>query len=223
MSIVRAVLFDLGGTLIRTAPIPDIFMRILRKHGINPPLSADETDFPRFMDEMSLESFRLPYMEFWRIYNIKILKRLGVKGDLEGIADMITLEWWDNADLEVYPDVPETLSMLRSRGLKTGIVSNGFQLDIREVLSRTGLEGMFEVTVGVDDVGEPKPRVKIFHHALELLKIKPCEAIFVGDDPKADYEGAEAAGMKPILIDREGIIHGDYRRIRDLREIAEYL
>ena len=42
MSSIRAVLFDLGGTLIRTAPIPDIFMRILRKHGINPPLSADE-------------------------------------------------------------------------------------------------------------------------------------------------------------------------------------
>ena len=223
MSGVRAVLFDLGGTLIRTASIPDIFMRILRKHGINPPLSADETDFPRFMDEMSPESFRLPYMEFWRIYNIKILKRLGVKGDLEGIADMITLEWWDNADIEVYPDVPETLNMLRSRGLKTGIVSNGFQLDIREVLSRTGLEGIFEVTVGVDDVGEPKPRVKIFHRALELLKIKPCEAIFVGDDPKADYEGAMAAGMKPILIDRKGIIRGDYRRIRDLREIADYL
>ena len=223
MSIIRAVLFDLGGTLIRTAPIPDIFMRILRKHGINPPLNADETDFPRFMDEMSPESFRLPYMEFWRIYNIKILRRLGVKDDLERIADMITLEWWDNADLEVYPDVPETLSMLRSRGLKTGTVSNGFQLDIREVLSRTGLEGMFEVTVGVDDVGEPKPRVKIFHHALELLKIKPYEAIFVGDDPKADYEGAMAAGMKPILIDRKGIIRGDYRRIRDLREIADYL
>jgi len=219
----KAVLFDLGGTLVMTAPIPEIFMRILRNHDVHVPLGGSEEAFPEVTEEMSLEDFKLPYMEFWRIYNLRILKRLGVKGDLMRLADALTEEWWDNADLRVYPDVEDTLRMLRQRRLKIGIISNGFKIDIREILFRTGLEGKFDVTVGVDDVEKPKPHSEIFHYALEKLKIKPHEALFVGDNPETDYKGAEAAGLKSLLIDRDGKIRGQYRRIRDLREIINYL
>jgi len=220
---IKAVLFDLGGTLIKTAPIPEIFMRILRKHKVHFYTDISEQTFPEVTDEMSLESFKLPYEKFWRIYNVKLLKRFGVEGELEKIADILTEEWWDNADLEVYPEVEETLKMLRQRELKIGIVSNGFQTDIQEILSRTGLEGKFDVTVGVDDVGKPKPHSEIFHYALEKLKIKSHESLFVGDNPEADYKGAETAGLKPLLIDRDGKIQGAYQKIRDLRETINYL
>lgn len=223
MSIMKAVLFDLGGTLVRTAPIPEIFMRILRKHEVH--LSSDriEKAFPEVADEMSLESFKLPYKEFWRVYNMRVLKRFGVKGNLERIADILTEEWWDNADLEIYPEVKETLRTLRQRRLKIGIISNGFQTDIYEILSRTSLEDKFDITVGVDDIGKPKPHREIFLYALEKLKIKPYESLFVGDNPQTDYEGAEAAGLNPLLIDRSDKIQGAYRKIREIREIINYL
>ena len=220
---IKAVLFDLGGTLIKTDPVPEIFLKILRKHGIHIPREKAGEDFPELMKEMSTESFKLPYKVFWRIYNVKVLKRLGVKGDLEKIADIVTDEWWDNANLEVYEDAEETIEALRQRKINVGIVSNGFQKDIREVLSRTGLEGAFSIIVGVDDVGKPKPHREIFLYALEMLKVEPYESIFVGDDPHADYEGAESVGMKPLLIDRKNIVQGDYRKIRDLRELISYL
>ena len=223
MSGIKAVLFDLGGTLIKTDPVPEIFLKILRKHGIHIPRKKAGEDFPELMKEMSIESFKLPYKVFWRIYNVKVLKRLGVKGNLEKIADIVTDEWWDNANLEVYEDAEETLEALRQRKISVGIVSNGFQKDIREVLSRTGLDGAFSIIVGVDDVGKPKPHREIFLYALEMLKVEPYEAIFVGDDPHADYEGAESVGMKPLLIDRKNIVQGDYRKIRDLRELISYL
>jgi len=219
----KAVLFDLGETLIETAPIPEIFMRILRNHNVHISSDWGENAFPEVTEEMSLESFKLPYMEFWRVYNVRILKRLGVEGNLERLANILTEEWWDNADLEVYPEVEKTLEILRQRRLKIGIISNGFQTDIREILSRTGLYSKFDITVGIDDAGKPKPHREIFHYALEKLKVKPRESIFVGDNPEADYKGAEAAGLRPLLIDRSGKIHGPYRKIRDLREIINYL
>jgi len=218
----KAVLFDLGGTLVRTDPISEIFLRILRRHKVHVSLEWREEIFPEVV-ELDLESFKLPYIEFWRAYNLRILEKLGVQGDLERLADRLTEEWWDNAELEVYPEVEDTLRRLRQMGLKIGIVSNGFQIDIHEILSRTGLEGMFDVTVGVDDVKKPKPHPEIFIYALKKLEIKPHEALFVGDNPETDYKGAEAAGLRPLLIDRENKIQGRYRKIRNLREVINHV
>jgi len=222
MAYLKAVLFDLDGTLVRTAPISEIFLRILRKHNVHVSLKVREEFFPE-VAEMDLKSFKLPYMEFWRVHNLRILKKLGIQGDLERLADALTVEWWDNAELRVYPEVKDVLRSLRQMGLKIGIVSNGFQIDIHEILSRTGLESEFDVTVGVDDAGKPKPHPEIFEYALKKLKIKPHEALFVGDNPKTDYRGAEAAGLKPLLIDRSGKIQGQYRKIRSLREIVNHV
>ena len=218
----KAVLFDLGGTLVRTDPISEIFLRILRRHKVHVSLEWREEIFPEVV-ELDLESFKLPYIEFWRAYNLRILEKLGVQGDLGQLADRLTEEWWDNAELEVYPEVEDTLRRLRQMGLKIGIVSNGFQIDIHEILSRTGLEGMFDLTVGVDDVKKPKPHPEIFIYALKKLEIKPHEALFVGDNPETDYKGAEAAGLKPLLIDRENKIQGLYRKIRNLREVINHV
>jgi len=220
---IKAVLFDLGGTLVKTAPASEIFTRILRKHGVYVPSERSCGSFPDVIDEMSVESFKLPYKEFWRIYNIRVLKRLGIKDNLEELADALTNEWWDNADLEIYSDVEETLNRLRRRKLRIGIISNGFKIDIDEILFRTGLVGKFDISVGVDDVGKPKPHKEIFLYALKKLHIKPYESIFVGDNPNTDYFGAEAAGLNPILIDRDDKFRGAYRRIRDLKEIINYL
>ena len=219
----KAVLFDLDGTLTKTAPISEIFTRILRNHGISILLNESREAFLEVMKEMSLESFKMPYMEFWRAYNLRVLERFGVKGNLEELADALTREWWENADLEVYPEVEDVLKMPKQRGVKIGIISNGFQNDIHEILSRTNLKGKFDVIVGVDNVGKPKPHGEIFRYALKKLKVNPGEVLFVGDDPEADWKGAEAAGLKVLLIDRNNKIRGEYRKIRNLREIINYL
>lgn len=216
------MLFDLGGTLIKTDPIPEIFLRILRSHNVHFSADLNESIFPDFL-ELSLDSFKMPYIEFWRAYNMKILNKMRVRGDLKRLADILTEEWWDNAGLEAYPETQDVLATLRRMSLKTGIISNCFQEDIREILTRTGLESMFDVAVGVNDAGKPKPYVEIFYFALDKLGVQPHESLFVGDNPKADYEGAEKAGLKPLLIDRDDGIMGPYRKIRDLREILNYL
>lgn len=219
----RAVLFDLGTTLIRTAPVPEIFNRLLAPHGIQRPTEEIDAALRKVSGNLKPEDYAAPYIEFWRLYNMKILEHVGIHGNLESLADEITNRWWGNADVELYPEVKETLKALREMGLKVGIVTNGYQTDIDEILARTGLAGAFDVTVGADAVGLPKPSKKIFLHALKELEVPAEETLFVGDNLKLDYEGAEDAGLNPLLIDRDNGVHEGIRRIRDLREVVRYL
>ena len=220
--VIKAVLFDLGGTLIKTSPVPIIFERILSSHGIRAKGNVDEA----FLDEVAkgmADDHGLPYREFWRIYNGKILRKMGVSGNLENLADTVSDEWWGHADLELFPEVEGTLLALRKQGLKLGMVTNGFRKDVDDIFQRVSLSDKFDVAVGVDDVGVGKPDRKIFMYALEKLSINPREALFVGDNIELDYRGAENSGLKPLLIDRDNKVSGEYRKIGNLKEVLRFL
>jgi len=218
----KAVLFDLGGTLIKTAPIPEIIGSILETYGVQKPLSKIAAAHKETDRQMRLKDYKLPYKEFWIKWNLEILKRLKIQRNRQYLARVLLEEWWDHAGVELYPDVIETLKYLSERRVKTGIVTNGFKTDIDVVLSRVGLTGNFDVEVGVDAVGKPKPNSEIFHYALERLRVAPYEAIFVGDVFETDYVGSARAGLFPVLIDREDKIKRDVRKIRRLTELRKY-
>ncbi|MFQ6095686.1 MAG: HAD family hydrolase [Candidatus Bathyarchaeia archaeon] len=219
----KAVLFDLGGTLIKTAPIPEILRRILEAHGIQKSLSEIATAHRETESRLSLEDYAMPYDEFWIRWNLGILRGLKIQRNLRYLARVILEEWWDYADVELYPDVMGTLRYLRQYGFKTGIVTNGFKADIDEILSRVGLTGYFDVEVGVDAVGKPKPDREIFDFALKRLGVNHYEAVFVGDVLEIDYEGSAGAGLFAILLDRDDRVKEDVRKIRSLTELSEYL
>ena len=219
----RVVLFDLGGTLVKTAPVPEILKRILEAHGVQKPI--DEIAFAQKEADngLTLRDYATPSDKFWFEWNLKILRRLNVHKNLRRLAMAISEKWWDFADLKLYPDVKETLDCLKERGFKTGLVTNGFKSDIDEILPRVGLSGYFDIAVGVDAVGKPKPRKEIFLFALDKLNVDPNEAIFVGDTLEIDYEGAEKAGLAALLIDREDKVKDPVRKIGRLTEMKNYL
>ncbi|MFH1510376.1 MAG: HAD-IA family hydrolase, partial [Candidatus Woesearchaeota archaeon] len=57
----------------------------------------------------------------------------------------------------------------------------------------------FDVVVGFEDTGKHKPRPEPFVNALQKLKCKPAEVLYVGDWPERDIAGAKKAGMKTCL------------------------
>ncbi|RLI35880.1 hypothetical protein DRO55_04695 [Candidatus Bathyarchaeota archaeon] len=220
----RAVLFDLGGTLVKTADIPEILKRILSTYGIHRSLEEISQAHKEADREIRLEDYELPWDEFWSKWNLRILKRLGVRGNIKHLARDITERWWGNADVELYPDVIETLGALKGMGLKLGLVTNGFKLDLDEVLRRVNLEGAFDVTVGVDSVGRPKPCREIFIYAIGRLGVSARESLFVGDSIEHDYMGALKVGMDALLIDREGKVkRSDVKKISSLLEVVGYI
>jgi len=84
-----------------------------------------------------------------------------------------------------------------------GVVTNGLRSDVDEILPKVGLQGFFDVVVVIDTLRKMKPDVEVFCYALEKLRVKSSEAVFVGDEIEADYEGAKKAGLTVYLIDRD--------------------
>jgi len=202
---IKAVLFDVGNTLVYSYP-EITFQRILAEYGIAKPLEEVREAIIRGNAEFNIEKHEgLSAHEFYTQWNIIQLKHLGLKGSkAKRLAATIDSQWWKFAEFHVYPDVERTLHRLKQMGLKLGIVTGGFEEDIEVIMPKTGLDDLFDVKVGVNTTGKRKPHPKAFKHALKQLGIRPSEAIFVGDNLKADYEGAEKAGMTPVLIRRKG-------------------
>jgi putative hydrolase of the HAD superfamily len=216
----KAVLFDLGLTLIGTASFPEIYRRILAKFEID--VSVEY--IIRAQKETEGEFDMLTYdekhrKEFWTRYNDSLLEKLGVEENRLFVASQIDELWWSFSHVQVFPDVKPTLAMLKEKGLKIGLVSNGFKQDLDHVLGELDLENWFDTIVCIDSCNCSKPDKRIFLYALEKLGIWPSEAIFVGDSVLQDYEGASAVGIKPYLIDREGKLPNKYDTIKSLTEL----
>lgn len=117
---------------------------------------------------------------------------------------------------EAFPEAPRALADLRRRGLKLACVSN-WDYELRDVLCRVGLAPCFDLVLSSAEAGAAKPDPAIFERALAALDCLPADALHVGDGP-ADVEGARAAGIEVLLIDRAG--GGD---IASLDEIVDHL
>ena len=218
--VLKAVLFDLGFTLTKTASFPEIYRRILARFGVTSSLD----NIVRAQKETESEFDMSTYdenrrKEFWTTYNVSLLEKLGVKEKRVFLAEQIDELWWECSHLQVYPDVEPTLSGLRAEGLKLGLVSNGFKKDLQHVLGELRLKKWFDVVVCIDSCNCAKPDKEIFLYALDKLGVKPSEALFVGDSVVHDYEGAMNVGITPFIIDREGKIPSQYDKIASLTEL----
>lgn len=108
---------------------------------------------------------------------------------------MVTSNW------HVFPDVPPALEALHARGLVVGAVSN-WVWQLPELLHALDLVSHFDLIVASSRIGFEKPHPEIFRRALDEAKVRPDEAIHVGDHLDADVEGARGVGIQPVLIDR---------------------
>jgi putative hydrolase of the HAD superfamily len=221
---IKAVLFDLGGTLIETAEVPEIFRRILKAFGIGVSYeeirNAHEANKKEF--DVAAKQIELG-MEFWNEYNLQILRKLGVEHNVKALAENISKLWWDNADLRFYPDVIDTIAWLRSREIKVGVITNALKEDYEQILMRLNASQLFDVVVGTDTCRKAKPDKQIFMWALDRLDVKPEEALFVGNELETDYEGAMRTGLKALLIDRDGTSNDKVETITSLEELRLYI
>ena len=139
-----------------------------------------------------------------------VSERVGIEVSVEDLIESIRFS--------VYPDVVPALSDLRDRRLTLVAVSN-WDCSLPRVFERCGLDGRLDGTVTSAEAGASKPDPAIFAAALELAGCEPSEALHVGDTPEEDVIGARAAGIRPLLIDREGT-EGE---ISSLEQIGEHL
>ncbi len=103
-----------------------------------------------------------------------------------------------------FDEVPGVLRALRAGGARLIVVSN-WDVSLHRVLRETGLDVLLDGVLTSAEERIAKPDPEIFARALALAgDVSPREALHAGDDLVADVGGARAAGITPVLVDREG-------------------
>ena len=201
MERIRAVLLDALGTLLHFEPPAPLLRAELRERlGIAVTAEAAEAAMKAEIayyrahlhegrDPVSLADLRRRAAEAMR-------PALGVEADLTD-ALLAALRF------RAYPDAAPALEALRSQGLAIVVVSN-WDHSLHERLAETGLAPLVDAAVASAELGHAKPARAIFEHALELAGAGAGEALHVGDSPAEDVEGALAAGLRAVLVARDG-------------------
>jgi putative hydrolase of the HAD superfamily len=199
VSATRALLFDVGGTLLHVDGA-----RVCGAAGV----SYDPEVF-RAAEEAAVAQVRARIVahpastdrERLSDFLTTILAGLGLSGDAAAqpasrvAAEHTRANLWSRAG----EGAAQTLDALRARGYRLAAVSNA-DGRVRGLLAQARLLSRLEVVVDSAELGIEKPDPRIFHAATSALGLSPAEAVYVGDIYEIDVVGARRAGMEAILI-----------------------
>jgi HAD superfamily hydrolase (TIGR01549 family) len=155
----------------------------------------------------------------------EVIARIGIDLTEAGLSNLAqtTVESW-NKHISLDPEAVSVLQAVR-QDKKTALISNfDYPPYVYQVLSRYGLDKMFDHITVSGEIGVEKPDPAVFAPALAATGVEAAATIYVGDGD-VDVEGAQRAGMTPIRIVRDkpaGYISGT-RQIDRLSKLLEFL
>lgn len=211
---IKAVIFDFWGTLA--------------DNGIRSPLRQTykmlglyRFTFPEFVKEFEsvfmtrkFDTLDEGFREVCQHFNINCR---------ESVLDRWIGMWNKNWMLaKLYDDTLEGLQSLKDKGIKIALISNTDNFSIEKVMEKFELKEFFDAVVLSFECGCVKNDPKMFDLVCDKLGVNKDEVLMVGDSPETDIKGAENAGIKAVLIDRN-----DRRpieeKIIDLKGIEKFL
>jgi phosphoglycolate phosphatase len=215
----KAVIFDLDGTLINSAiPFKEMKRKVitfLQANGVKERLLNE--------DMLSTEIINLA---------VSCLQQKGfsenrvsdVLAQVSNIMNEFELQSTENAT--VIEGVPQTLYVLKEQGLKLGVMTRGCREYTHKILAKFSLNRYFDTVAARDDVDQPKPNPEHAFHLLKLLGVKAQETLFVGDH-WSDAECAKQAGLKFVFVshgqDIEKVQELDYPIIDNINDVVRFL
>ena len=197
----RAITLDALGTLLRLEPpAPRLRARLRESVGLDvgdeaaaaamrAEIGFYRANLHRGRDASSLAALRDDCARVVR-------ESLAIDAPLDAVREALL------AAIEFAPfdDVVPALERLRADGARLAVVSN-WDVSLHEVLERTALRRRVDAVVSSVEVGAAKPDPAPFRAALAHLGVD--DALHVGDSVQEDVAGAIAAGLTPVLVDRD--------------------
>lgn len=198
----RAVLFDWGDTLFHAPHAPRVILSLARSTGV----AMDEARARAMWDELWAAGKTPEEVAKGRDLSPGAHRRvwtaLFTRADrvVPGISRELYERVMDPASWVPYADVRATLTSIRARGLRVGVVSN-VPADLRPVFAKHGLAELVDSYTHSFEVGVQKPDPAIFLAAARSLAVRPEETLMVGDH--AVDAGAERVGMRVFILPEE--------------------
>ncbi len=201
MNTYQAVIFDLFGTLIDELNYPESNRRVYvqKRNEMADALGADTDEFAR-------EWTDAVYPRMAGVFSsteaalVHICKRLGVEPSEERIAAGVNNRYeYVRSCLSPRSGVVETLSALKDRGYKVGLISNCTE-EVSRLWDSMALAPLFDVAILSFDVGLAKPDPRIYELATERLGVGANDCLYVGDGSDGELSGAAQAGMTAVLM-----------------------
>ena len=193
----RAVLFDLDGTLVDSAP--DLWR------------AANEVCAAQGQPPIPFSVFRPVVSRGARAMLAVALPEYDEQ-QRESLLDEFLQRYASDVAREtrLFAGMAAALDEIESRGVLWGIVSNKAERLARLVVESLGLQTRACVLIGGDTCAERKPHPLPLQEAYRRLQVPPTQALYLGDDPR-DIQAAHAAGIRSIAVswgyaDRESVL-----------------
>lgn len=212
-----AITFDVTHTLIHSPRLVEIYHTVLERHGIHTRPVDLRREIPWVWKEFEcrdLGAAPLGHQDrftahpkgprgWWQDFLVRLCQRLGVDTPTRFAGAELFDRFAHRDAWEVYDDVRPCLTELRDSNLRLGVISN-WDDRLPGLLDELDLLDFFDTVVFSSGLGLEKPNPGIFDHCLRELGVPAHRALHVGDHAIHDIEGAHAAGMEALRIDRRG-------------------
>ncbi len=209
----RAVIFDLGGTLMYerdswypiTTQGDEALTKFLIDQGLEVNLSTFPVEFRRRLGEYFRQREKDLLETTYTYVLIDLLKDKGytnlpdelIRKALDSLFEVTQTNW------VLEEDTRQTLRKLEQNGYRMGLISNaGDDKDVHQLVSRFEIASYFDFIVTSAACSYRKPHPRIFELAIANWYFLPSETVMVGDNLDADIGGAKGAGLYGIWISR---------------------
>ncbi len=215
---IRAVFLDVDDTLVDYA--------FAARNSFRAEFGAD-ADYEVFTSLDHYERFLQGSLGFQEMRESRMRDYLALVGRLDDPAE-VERRRYDGlaAHYRLFDDALPSVQLLRKSGLLLGLITNNESVHQRAKIAAVGLDGLFDAVIISGELGFAKPDPRIFAHACQVIGVAPNEALHVGDNSVADAEGALAAGLRAVWLDRTSSHDGaplDYEVIGALHELQTLL
>jgi HAD superfamily hydrolase (TIGR01549 family) len=195
---IRAVLFDLHGTLAYfKGEVTETEMSeylFSRGYEVSPQQLHVAWAFVAFID------YPKHGYKSWRSYFSRIFWRLKVEVDKETLDTIVKL--LESNPYQLYPDAAEAVVKAKENGFKTSTVTTIAFFQFKKAFKP--IRKCFDFIMTGYEAGCDKTNPEMYRKVLEILDVRPEEAVMIGDNPPIDVILPKKLGLNAILLDREG-------------------
>jgi putative hydrolase of the HAD superfamily len=120
-----------------------------------------------------------------------------------------------SCNLKPYKELIPVLKELKKRSYKLGIITDGTPGRQKRKIKSLGIKNFFDAVLFTKLFFTPKPSAKPFKRIIKILKVRPNNSFYVGDNPLIDFKGAKEIGMQTVRL-----IKGEFKEIPRNKDIV---